>query len=884
MRRLGSSLRTLVHRRCFEDDMAEELRFHIEQYTADLVGSGVPPREAARRARIEFGSVDTAKDGCREARGLWLFDEIVRDVRYAVRLLWRAPGFTVAALATLAICLGANLTVFAVVDSILLRPLPFPAADRLVRVFNSYPKAGVPDDGCSVTNYYERRGKIAAFMALAAYRDGTAIVGETGATEREQVTQVTPDFFTTLGRGPVLGRAFTDEEMAENAGSVVILTDTFWRQRFSGDPHVIGRTMRLDGSPATVIGVLPADFRFLSSQARLYIPLTSRPEERTPERRHSGSSTHMIARLKPGITLAETQAEIDAHNAAMEVGDPQAKIIADAGFHSIMVPLHADHVAAVRPTLLLVQAGALFLLLIGAVNLVNLLLIRASGRAKEAAVRQALGASRRRVVSEAMVETTVLTLAGGLLGLVVGAAGVRLLAVLGTDRLPLGTHVAFDLRLALAGLAGAIGLGLAIAGPVAWYNLRAHPARALQSESRGATAGRAAQRMRHGFIIAQIALAFVLLSGTGLLGLSLKKAMAISPGFRPENVLSGRLYLPGMGGAARLAFIDRLMGEVGRQPGVLAAGVVTEVPLGGNNIKSAVTVKGHRLQPGESARGHYTYGVGGDYFNVLGFNLREGRVLTAADTRHAERVCVVDEDFARRYWPNSSAIGQRLFPGPQEGTDAEAYTIVGVVAAVKQAGLTDEDAQGAVFFPYSGRFDDNLFVVLHTSRPPESLAATLRSAVRKVDPELPVTDLRSMESRIADSLVARRSPALLAGLFSGIALLLTALGTYGVLSYSVAQRRREIGLRMALGARPEQVRDQFVSLSLRLLANGTVLGVFGAWLTGQAMQAVLFHVPAFHLATVAGTAGILGVVSLFACLLPSQRAARISPMVVLSEG
>lgn len=879
------ALQPILRRRDFEDEMAEEMRFHIEQYTCDLVSSGVPPEEAARRARKEFGSLDNVKEDCREARGLRWLDELRQDLRYAARLLRKTPAFTATALATLALCIGANLTVFAVVDSILLVPLPFPASERLVSVFNTYPKAGVPNDGCSLPNYYERRGQIRAFSALAAYRDGTAIVGETGSTEQEQVTRVSPDFFATLGRGPAMGRAFTEAETTPSNDGVAILTDAYWRRRLNADPHAIGRRIRVNGFDRTVVGVLPPTFSFLSSKARIYFPLPSSPEDRAPRNRHSGTS-HMIARLRPGVTVAEAQAQIDAHNAAMAVNGPDARAMADAGFRSLVVPLHEDHVAAIRPTLLLVQAGALFLLLIGAVNLVNLFLIRANGRGKELAVRQAIGASRRHIVSGVLVETTLLTLAGGVLGLITGAGGIRLLAVLGIDRLPLGAHIGFDARLAWAALIGAIVLGFAIGAPVAWFSLRGHAAPGLQGEPRG-TAGRAAQSLRHVFIVAQISLAFLLLVGTGLLGISLRKVMAISPGFQPENVLSGRISLPGKSypdAAALNAFTERLTEELGLQPDVLSAGVVTNVPLSGVSNKSAATVKGFHLQPGESPHGFYSYGVGGDYFGAMGYSLREGRFLTAADSRRAERVCVVDEDFAHRYWPRGGAIGQRVFEGGSEPkNDADAYTIVGVVGAVKQAGLIEDEAQGAVYYPYGHRFDHSFYVVVRTSGLSNSLGNALQKIVRKIDPELPVNDVQSMEARIADSLVARRSPALLAGLFSCIALLLTAIGTYGLLSYAVAQRRREIGLRMALGAQPEQIRRQFVILALRLLAAGTVLGVVGAWMTGQAMQAVLFHVSAVNVATLTVAAIILGVVSFAACLVPSGRAARISPMAALAE-
>ena len=871
----------------FERNMSEELRFHIEQYTSDLVRSGMSPEEAGRRARIEFGGLNSTQEECREAGGFQLFDELRRQFRHAGRTLRKTPRLTATALGTLAVCIGANLTIFAVVDSVLLRPLPFPAPGRLVTIFNTYPKAGVLRDGSSTTNYYERRGQIPAFSDLAIYGEGTATVGETGATERVPFLRVSPEFFSTLGIHPSMGRSFTDAEMAPPANRVVILSDSYWRRDFNADPLVIGRQVRVAGFANTVVGVLPPGFRFLSSEARLYFPFASRPEERVPRERHSGgNSKHIIARLKPGAALKQAQAQIDAQNNTLELDDPKAKMLAEAGFRSVVAPLRADHVASIRPTLLWMQGGALALLLIGAVNLANLLLIRASGRVKELAIRQALGAGSRHVVSEVVVETTLLTLAGGLLGLAVGWAGIRLLSTLGAERLPLGGDIAFDARLAMVAVAGSVMLGIALALPIAWFHLRAHPAGAIQSETRGGTPGRTSQRLRHGFIVAQIAMALVLLEGAGLLGLSLKQAMAVSPGFRPDHVLTGQILLPRNqypDSPARLAFNERLLAEISRQPGVTAAGAVNNVPLSGNNGKSAATVKGYVRPPGETLRGHYSYGVDGNYFEAMGFSLLEGRFLTADDSRREGRVCVVDEDFARFYWPHAGALGQRLFEGSDETKDADAFTVVGVVGAVKQAGLTDDAAQGAIYYPYALRTDDSLFVVVRTSLPPESVGPALQAIVRQTGRDATLTDVRSMDTRISDSLITRRAPALLATLFSAIALLLTAIGTYGILSYAVAQRRREIGVRMALGARPQQIRGQFLAMGLRLLAVGMMLGVTGAWVTGRAMRSLLFHVPPFHVATLAGTVCIIGLVSLVACLAPSHRAAHISPMEALAD-
>jgi predicted permease len=811
----------------------------------------------------------------------------MNDLRFAFRQLCKAPAFTVTALATVAICLGASLAIFAVSDSILLRPLPFPQSDRLVTIFNTYPKAGVEDDGSSLTNYYERRGNIPAFLSLSIFRYGSEVVGETGSTQQEELMRVSPDFFTTLGINLAMGRTFSESETitpVEDRG-VAMLTDAYWRQRYNADRNVLGRILRVNGVPRKIVGVLPPGFRFLSSEARFFLPLTSRLQERTPQQRHSGGGgTHMIARLKPGATIAEAQSQIDAHNAAVAKDDPEAKMMADAGFRSPVLPLHADYVRSIRPTLLLMQGGVFFLLVIGAVNLVNLLLIRASGRAKEMAIRQSMGASRGHVVKQVMTETVLLTLVGGLLGLVVGALGIRLLEILGADRLPLGAHIAFDGWLASIGLVGAILLGVVLALPIAWFNLSSHLATALQSESHAGTISRAAQRLRHGFIIAQIALAFVLLAGAALLGLSLKKVMAVSPGFRADHVLTGQFTLPfgkyPDNSSDRVAVLDRLLEVIDRQPGVAAAGTITNVPLSGDNGKTAVTPKGYVLQAGESLHGHYSYGVTGDYFTALGIPLREGRFLNSADSHRAERVCVVDEDFARRYWPKGGALGQRVFQG-NDSDDAKLFTIVGVVGAVKQAELTEPQGQGAVYLPFHYRDAWNIFVATRTSQRPEAFADSLRKLVRAADPELAIDDLRSMGARIDDSLIARRSRALLAAIFAGVALLLAAIGTYGVLSYAVAQRRREIGIRMALGAQKKQIGARFLSLGLRLLAAGVFLGLIGAWVAGRAMQSVLFGVPTLHIAALFVTALVMGVVSLVACLIPARRATKVDPMIVL---
>jgi predicted permease len=785
---------------------------------------------------------------------------------------------------TLAVCIGVNLAIFAVIDGVLMRDLPFPKPDQLVTMFNTYPKAGVERDGSSVANYYERRGNIPALSSLSIFRRGTGVVGEPGATERQDILKVSAEFFSTLGVNPALGRSFTDEEMAYNTDDVAVLADSYWKQKYHADPHVIGRTVRVDGLAKKIVGVLPPRFRFLSFQSRVFLPFSSSPEDRAVKNRHSGSGSDIVARLVPGASIREAQAQIDAQNAALADSYPQAKMIAEAGFRTPVVSLHADHVRTVRSVLLLLQAGALLLLILGGANLVNLLLIQASSRTKEMAIRQSLGAGRLRVIRQVIVETLLLALVGGLAGIILGGSLIRVVGLVAANQLPLGAEISMNGRVAAAALLGAVLVGTAAGVPLAWLNLRSHLSEALQSQGRGGTLSFSAQRLRHSFIVAQIALAFVLLTGAGLLGLSLKRAMEVSPGFRPDHVLAGAISLPWnkyRDDSVRMGFVSRLREEAAHLPGVLNVGIINNLPLSGNRQKSAITVKGYVPRPGESVRGHYSYGIFGDYFAAMGIPLLEGRLGDQDDFQRERRICVVDRDFAGHYWPQGGAIGQSLFEGSQESGDQEAFTVVGVVGSVKQAGLTDNEQQGAVYFPFRYRTDGELFLVARTGGRLEPLGAALQKVVRQLDPDLPLNNVGSMEVRVADSLVARRSPALLSGLFAAVALLLAAIGTYGVLSFAVAQRYREIGVRLALGALPKQIEIHFLKLGLRLLGLGTLFGLIGSALAGRAMQSMLFGVPGFNVASVLSASGVLTLVALAACLLPALRASRVDPINAL---
>lgn len=800
-----------------------------------------------------------------------------------LRRLLRTPGFTTVAVATVGLCLAANLIVFAVVDSILLRPLPFPEPERLVTMYNSYPRIGRERGASSYLNYHSRRDSIPAFERVAAFSHATAIVGEPGATQAVPITQVSPEFFDTLGVKPFVGRPFTEDEMTYSTDGVVILTDAFRREHFGEERQVIGQTLRIHGALRTVVGVLPRGFRFLSSHAQLYVPLSTDKDRLRIERLHNGGF-EIIARLGPERSIAEAQTQIDAHNALMNRGFPYAKDVADAGFRTVVVSLHGEHVRSIRTTLWLLQGGVVCLLLIGGVNLANLLLIRAGSRGQEWAVRQWLGAGPVQLTGQALMETAVIAVAGGVLSVFLAAAGLRLLSLLGLDQLPLGTEVSLTPRLVLLALAGSGILALVCSLPAAWMSILAAARRDLENASRTATHGKTALRLRHTFLVAQVAMAWILLFGAGLLGVSLKKALAVSPGFQPEHALSGQITLPWAhykDDASRLLFAERLIEALKAQPGIVAAGVSTDVPVNGNREFNAMRIPGHVPELASPPILHGRHGVTGGYFEAMGIPLREGRYLEAADSHGAQRVCVVDEEFARTYWPGGSALGHVVSEGPDPRDRSEWFTIVGVVGAVKQAQLTESNPARSLYLPYRHNPSSDIYLTVRTQSDPGAFAVSLQKVVRSIDPELPVTDLKTMTVRIDDSLIGRRSPAILAGIFALVAVALAAIGTYGVLAYAVAQRRREIGVRMAVGAWRGRIARDFLATGMRLLVVGGLLGCAGAGLLGRSMQTVLFDVPEFHAPVFVMVLVVMSLVSLVASLVPALRAARTDPIQAL---
>jgi predicted permease len=588
----------------------------------------------------------------------------------------------------------------------------------------------------------------------------------------------------------------------------------------------------------------------------------------------------MCVRLRPGISEAQAQTQLDELNLRTLKRDPFAKMVVEgAGYHPAIRSLHTVMVDSIKPILLLLQVGAAFLFLIGAVNLANLLMVRAVGRAREYSVRRALGAGSARLGRSLIIEILLLSVTGGALGLGIGICALRVTIQYFTDRLPFEVPIEPDWTVCAVTFGGAVLTGLLLSVPVLWQSLRSSLAESLSAESRSGTTTRSVQRFRLGLIVAQIALAFVLLSGTGLLSLSLSKILSVNPGFRPENVLTGMVSLPGFRfpDAKRKAIVLRISERLRGLPGVSSSGIATPLPFTGSGGGAAIVFRNHKLTAEESAQPHALIFVAGDYFTALRVPLAKGRFLSDSDVEAERMVCVVDTNFAQRYWPKGDALGGGITP--DSGPNPEFYTIVGIVGSVKQNDLSDEKDFGMIYLPFYS--NATAMIALRTTRDPASLGATLSKAIAQIDPDLAVTDVRLMTTRIARSLLGRRLSLALAGLYAGVALLLATIGIYGVLAYSVAQRRREIGVRMALGAQPSQILSMFLGSGLRMLAFSLPAGGIGALFLGRTMAGFLFGVSPTHVGVLCATAAVLAVAATAACLVPARRAAQVAPAEAL---
>ncbi|HTL43277.1 MAG TPA: ABC transporter permease [Vicinamibacterales bacterium] len=821
-------------------------------------------------------------------------ERFVQDLRFAVRVLLKERGFTATALLTLAICIGANAAIFAIVNAVLLEPLPVPHPEQLVYMYNSYPGAGVGDRGSTgVPDYYDRLRETSVFQEQALYNTTGVTLGQEGNPQRVTAMAATPSMLRLLQVQPIRGRSFTDQEGELGNTKKVILTYGTWQQSFGGRDDAIGQSLRVSGEPYTIVGVLPRDFSFLDPDIRFWMPLAFTAEQKSDEARHSNNWSY-LGRLKAGATIEQARQQIDALNARNLDRFPQLKqILINAGFHTVVVPLQAYLVRQLRGTLYLLWGGVAFVLLIGVVNIANLTLVRSTARMKELATRHALGAGLGRLARQLFTETVLLTLVGGGAGLLLGFAGVRALARYGLAETPQGTTVAIDARVMLFTFLLALLVGVAI-GLVPVFGVRqTNLSQAFREEGRSGTASRGARVMRRVLVTVQVAFAFMLLIGAGLLLASFRQILAVNPGFHPDHVLTARVSPPATrykDDPALRAFADRLLERVRALPGVEAAAITSNLPLGDDHSDSVILAEGYTMKPGESLISPFRTRVTPGYFAAMGIPVKVGRPFTASDTDKSPRVIIIDEKLAAKFFGTEDPVGRRMWQPdkPEElskgpGPKSDFYTIVGVVGSVRMLGLTEKGDVGAYYFPNSQNTMRGMTLVVRSSVEPDSLASSIRRQVSSLDPELPLFAVQSMTARIDESLLNRRTPMLLAVLFAAIALFLASVGIYGVLAYQVSQRRREIGIRLALGSDGTRIFRLVVREGLVLLGAGVAGGLVGAFVIRRAVESQLYGITALDPRVLVSVAVVLGVVAFVACAVPARRAARIDPVIALTE-
>jgi putative ABC transport system permease protein len=799
-----------------------------------------------------------------------------QDIRYGVRMLRKNPGFTAVAVLTLALGIGANTTIFSVVNAVLLKPLPYPEPGQLVQLRSDW--SGSPSTAIGSSTFVEVKAQSQSLARIAAYSGGDMTLTGAGSAQQVVAGAVTTDFFPLLGVQPAWGRNFTREEDTPNGPKAAILGHGLWQSRFGGAADVLGRTITLNEQSYTVVGILPAHFQY-PEPFQLWIPLALGETGAALAKYGEGMILlKAIARLKPGVTLEQAQAELRTM-AQREPSPPagEAPVVS-------LVTLHEQVVGDVRGALLVLLGAVALVLLIACANVANLQLARAAARQREMAVRAALGAARRRIVRGLLTESVLLSLAGGGLGLLLAFWGVRALGPWSGASLPSMHGLGIDAWVLAFTLGVSVITGLAFGLAPAVQAWRTDVNAAIKEEGRGDTGGHR-NRLRHLLVASEVALALVLLIGAGLLIKSFSRLMEVHPGFRTEGVLTFQVTLTGGKSAPQIVnFVEQIVERLQALPGVQAAAATDSLPLTDLARIGVAEIEGRPpIDFSKAKRGEVTPvsrpTVTCDYFNAMGISVKKGRPLTAQDARPGAGSVIVNEAFEKRFFPGASAVGKRirLHPSPAE---ARWQTVVGVVSDVRQSGLAG-DVMPQVYSPDLEDMGDAMSFVFRVTGAPAGLISAVRKVVAEVEPNQALYNVMTMEQRLANTTTARRLNTALLGSFAAVALLLAVVGIYGVMSYAVTQRTREIGLRMALGARPGHVLRSVLGQGMRVVLIGAGIGLVGALALARVLRNLLFEVAPTDPATFVCVTLLLAAVALLACYVPARRAARVDPMVAL---
>jgi predicted permease len=804
---------------------------------------------------------------------------MLQDLRFGFKLLWKEKAFTVTALLTLALCIGANTAIFSVLHAVILAPLPFAEPDRLVSMGNVYPGAGITKSvQNAIPDYLDRRKMTDVFESVALFTSNGLDAGAEGSPIRLKADMVTPSYFHVLRAAPLMGRVFNEDDAVLEKNQFVILSHGLWKEMFAMDPAILGKDVRLSGLNYRIVGVMPEAFSFPGREARLWVPLTWTARQATDDGRHS-NNWDMIARLQKPVTVATAQQRIDALNRhSIENAGKLRKLLENARFATQVHSLKDELVGDVRPTLYLLQCAVAFVLLIGCVNVANLMLVRSSIRMKELAIRYSLGAGRARLATQLLIESMALAAIGGIFGLFTGALGIRLLSFVGTADLPRGAAIHMDGSVLAFSAALAVITGLVFGSVPVYHLVRRDLNAVFRSTERTGTTEKRALWTRSALVVCQVSLAFILLIGSGLLTLSFARLLAVDPGFQSQNVQTAQFSLPRSrykDDAQLRNFLTALMENVRSIPGVIAAGATDSLPFGGNSNASALGVEGYNAASGELPPVPNWNDIDAGYLPAMKIPLRAGRYFREDDTAESQKVAIVDEFLARKYWPKGNAVGGHIRRGLDPKDDA--VTVVGIVGTIKAEDLTDRSPRGAVYFDYKQAPPRTVHIVVKTAAADAQAAAAVRAALLKADPEIPLFDVKTMPERVSGSVRDRKSAMLICLVFALLALTLSAIGIYGVLAYTVTQRTREFGIRMALGASTGNVIGMVMKHGVRLAAIGLAIGVAGAFAVTRLMTTLLFGVRPTDPLVFAAVAVALMTVAIVASVVPSLRVTRIRP-------
>ena len=807
----------------------------------------------------------------------------MQDIRYAIRSLRKQPIFTFVAVLTLTLGIGANTAIFSLLYQVLLRPLPFGSPDRLVFVWNSYPLMGLPQAGVSIPDYLDRKGQATTVEDATLSTMRPVNLTTEGQPEQLRGLAVTPSFFSTLGRQPFIGRAFSDAEAIPGADRFAVLTYSLWVTHFGSDRSIVGRDIRVDGEPFHVTGVLPADVELPSVDVSIVMPFAFTPAQQTDAERGNEFSS-MIARLRPGATAAQANAEFKAIIARNTERLPASRPFwVSSGFTGFATPIRDQLVGDTRTPLLVLQAAVLVVLMIACANVASLLLMRATGRARELAIRTTLGAGRWRLVRQLLTEGVVLACLGATGGLALGVAGVRGLVALSTRQVPGMADASLNAAVFAFTLGLALVTGIVFGVVPAIVVIRGNTNTLLKEDTARGSAGKGTGLTRATLVVAETALALVLLVGAGLLIKSFARLQEVNPGFTANNVLTAQLALPTTrypDAVTRRIFWTRLVERVRAISGVTAVGLTSNVPFNGNVGSGSYSIVGY-TPPQNDAQPHGRQEVvGGDYFRAMQIPLIAGRVFTDADSADSPLVVVIDEYLVKRYFPSGSPIGRQIRRG---GPTSPAYTIVGVVGTINSIDLGEPVAKERLYYPISQQPRPGMALMIKTRIEPKAMVSQVRSIVAGLDPEQPLADVRTMDEWMIRSLEGRRAPTLLLALFGAVALALSAIGIYGVFAFGVAQRSREFGIRQALGANPRAILVLVLRQGLRTATIGVLLGLAASIALTRYLQSLLYGVGVHDLAVYAGVTTLLFAVALMACCIPALRATRVAPTVALRE-